>query len=174
MSAAPLLELDRLSAHYVTGRGTRVVRAVDEVSLTLRAGETLGVVGESGSGKTVLARSIMNLLPRRTTVPAGGQILFAGRDIRPLGLRAMRRVWGRELAMVFQDPMTSLNPVVKIGRQITEALRYHLDMSKGDARDTAVNATSWFWRWRWVSSKPSATPEQLGQPSSQSGPNMKW
>jgi peptide/nickel transport system ATP-binding protein len=132
----PLLDVRDLRTWFSTPAGT--VHAVDGVSIDLDRGRTLGIVGESGSGKTVLARSIMNLLPRRTTVPAGGQILFAGRDIRPLGLRAMRRVWGRELAMVFQDPMTSLNPVVKIGRQITESLRYHLDMSKGDARDTAV------------------------------------
>jgi peptide/nickel transport system ATP-binding protein len=134
--AGPLLEVKDLQTWFDTPRG--IVRAVDGVSFRLDQGCTLGVVGESGSGKTVLARSIMNLLPRRAAIPAGGLVSFAGRDIRGLGVRAMRRLWGREMAMVFQDPMTSLNPVVKIGRQLTESLRYHLDMSAGAARATAV------------------------------------
>ena len=131
----PLLEVRDLRTWFGTPAG--VVHAVDGVSFTLDRGRTL-IVGESGSGKTVLARSIMNLLPRRMVIPAGGEVVFDGQDIRGLGVRRMRRLWGRELAMVFQDPMTSLNPVVKIGRQITESLRHHLGMSKGKARDTAV------------------------------------
>jgi peptide/nickel transport system ATP-binding protein len=131
-----LLDVKELRTWFGTPAG--VVHAVDGVSFSLDRGRTLGVVGESGSGKTVLARSIMNLLPRRMVIPAGGEVVFDGQDIRGLGVRPMRRLWGRELAMVFQDPMTSLNPVVKIGRQITESLRHHLGMSKGEARATAV------------------------------------
>ena len=131
-----LLDVRDLRTWFGTPAG--VVHAVDGVSFTLDRSRTLGVVGESGSGKTVLARSIMNLLPRRMVIPAGGEVVFDGQDIRGLGVRPMRRLWGRELAMVFQDPMTSLNPVVKIGRQITESLRHHLGMSKGEARETAV------------------------------------
>ena len=91
MSDRPLLELDRLSTHYVTARGTRVVRAVDEVSLTLRAGETLGIVGESGSGKTTLALSILRLLPPAARI-VGGSIEFQGRDLARLSQREMRGV----------------------------------------------------------------------------------
>ncbi|HEY8547286.1 MAG TPA: ABC transporter ATP-binding protein, partial [Acidimicrobiales bacterium] len=132
----PLLEVEDLRTWFDTPRGT--IRAVDGVSLSLREGRTLGIVGESGSGKTVLARSIMNLLPSRALAPAGGQVRFQGRDIRGLGVRPMRRLWGREMAMVFQDPMTSLNPVVKVGRQITESLRYHQKLGRADARARAV------------------------------------
>jgi peptide/nickel transport system ATP-binding protein len=113
------------------------VRAVDGVDLTLERGRTLGIVGESGSGKTQLARSIMGLLQAKN-VRRTGSILYEGREVIDLPPRAMRQVWGSEMSMVFQDPMTSLNPVVKIGRQITESLRYHLDVDKGQARDTAV------------------------------------
>ena len=132
----PLLDVKDLRTWFDTPAGT--VHAVDGVSFGLDRGRTLGVVGESGSGKTVLARSIMNLLPRRTVIPAGGEVVFAGRNIRGLGVRAMGRLWGRELAMVFQDPMTSLNPVVKVGRQLTESLRHHLHMPAAEARETAV------------------------------------
>ncbi len=132
----PLLEVEDLRTWFDTPRGT--IRAVDGVSLTLAEGRTLGIVGESGSGKTVLARSLMNLLPSRALIPAGGQVRFRGRDIRGLGVRPMRRLWGQEMAMVFQDPMTSLNPVVKVGRQITESLRYHLKLNRRDARAKAV------------------------------------
>jgi peptide/nickel transport system ATP-binding protein len=131
-----LLEVDDLQTWFDTPGG--VVRAVDGVSFRLDRGRTVGVVGESGSGKTVLARSIMNLLPRRVAIPAGGRVRFGGQDIRDLGVRAMRRLWGREMAMVFQDPMTSLNPVVRVGRQLTESLRFHYDMPAGEARATAV------------------------------------
>jgi peptide/nickel transport system ATP-binding protein len=130
-----LLEVKDLRTHFITARGR--VRAVDGVSFTLDRGKTLGIVGESGSGKTVLSRSVMNLLPR-TNVVRDGQILFEGRDISSLDAKAMRKVWGIEIAMVFQDPMTSLNPVVKVGRQITESLRYHLDLDKNEARETAI------------------------------------
>ena len=107
------------------------------MSFTLERGTTLGVVGESGSGKTVLARSIMNLLPSRN-VYRTGSVKFDGRDILNLPDREMRSLWGREMAMVFQDPMTSLNPVMKIGTQITESLERNLGVEKDYARETAV------------------------------------
>ena len=131
-----LLEVDDLRTYFRTPRG--IVRAVDGVSFTLERGKTLGVVGESGSGKTVLSRSIMRLLPKSTTLHPTGTVMFEGRDLLKLDPKPMQDVWGEEIAMVFQDPMTSLNPVVKIGRQITEGLRHHLDMSKADAREAAI------------------------------------
>jgi peptide/nickel transport system ATP-binding protein len=129
-----LLEVVDLHIGFPTDRG--LVRAVDGVSLTLDQGRTLGVVGESGSGKTVLSRAIMGLLPKG--VVRSGQVLFEGRDIGSLTASEMHRVWGAEIAMVFQDPMTSLNPVVRIGRQITEGLRHHLQMDKEQAVETAI------------------------------------
>ena len=133
--ARHLLEVEDLSTQFFTARGT--VKAVDKVSLVLDRGKTLGVVGESGSGKTVLSRSIMGLLPSRN-VEVTGSVLFEGRQIAAAPNRVMQEVWGTEMAMVFQDPMTSLNPVMKIGRQITESLRYHLKMPKGQARENAL------------------------------------
>ena len=132
----PLLEVEDLKTYFDTPRGQ--VHAVDGVSFTLEEGHTLGIVGESGSGKTVLSRSVMNLLPKRTAIPAGGSILFEGRNIRELSPRELRDLWGVEMAMIFQEPMTSLNPVVKIGRQLTEHLRYHLKMGSNDAQATAI------------------------------------
>jgi len=130
----PLLELENVRTHFQTPRG--VVRAVDGVSLTLERGQALGIVGESGSGKTILSRSIMGLLPTRGTIRQGN-IRFEGREIGGLSRKAMRDVWGKEMAMIFQDPMTSLNPLMKIGAQIAEPLRIHLDMPKAVAWTTA-------------------------------------
>jgi peptide/nickel transport system ATP-binding protein len=130
----PLLELEDVRTHFQTPRG--VVRAVDGVSLKLERGKALGIVGESGSGKTILSRSIMGLLPPRGTIRQGS-IRFEGREIGGLSRRAMRDVWGKEMAMIFQDPMTSLNPLMKIGAQIAEPLRIHLDMPKALAWSTA-------------------------------------
>ena len=130
----PLLELEDVRTHFQTPRG--LVHAVDGVSLTLERGKALGIVGESGSGKTILSRSIMGLLPPRGTV-RHGSIRFEGREIGGLSRRAMRDVWGKEMAMIFQDPMTSLNPLMKIGAQIAEPLRIHLDMPKALAWTTA-------------------------------------
>ncbi len=132
-----LLEVIDLKTYFDTPRGT--AKAVDGVTFSLDRGRTLGVVGESGSGKSVLSRSIMNLLPRRAAQLAGGEVLFEGRNLRHLDRDALRRIWGREIAMIFQDPMTSLNPVVKIGRQITESLRHNLDLGKKAARDRAIS-----------------------------------
>ena len=133
---APLLEVEDLRTHFRTPRGR--VRAVDGVSFTLERGRTLGIVGESGSGKTVLSRSIMGLLPR-SNVERSGTIRYEGTDISDYSQAEMRHVWGPEMAMIFQDPMTSLNPVMKIGKQITESLRFHLDMPKDEANELAVS-----------------------------------
>ena len=135
LGASPLLEVTDLVTHFRSPRG--LVRSVDGVSLTLERGRTLGIVGESGSGKSVLSRSIMGLVPRSTSVRSG-QVLFEGRDISGLSDEGYRELWGSEMAMVFQDPMTSLNPVMRVGKQITESLRFHLDMDKADANETAV------------------------------------
>jgi peptide/nickel transport system ATP-binding protein len=131
-----LLEVQDLRTWFRTPRG--IVRAVDGVTFDLERGKTIGIVGESGSGKTVLSRSIMGLLPKSTTFHPTGKVLFDGKDLLTLRQREMRDIWGEEIAMVFQDPMTSLNPVVTIGRQITEGLEHHLDMSRGDAKQAAL------------------------------------
>ena len=131
----PLLEVDDLRTSFTTARGDVV--AVDGVSLQLDAGQTLGIVGESGSGKTVLARSILQLISARNAT-IGGRVRLSGRDLVGLSAKAMRSVWGVEAAIVFQDPMTSLNGTMRVGDQITESLRFHLDMSRNDARTTAI------------------------------------
>ena len=113
------------------------MHAVDGVSFTLDRGRTLGVVGESGSGKTVLSRSVMGLLPTRN-VEREGHVFYEGTDIIGFDQKHMSQVWGAEMAMVFQDPMTSLNPVLKIGSQITESLRHHLGVDRAEANRTAV------------------------------------
>ena len=133
---APLLEVTDVTTGFETTRG--LVRSVDGVSFTLERGRTLGIVGESGSGKTVLSRSIMGLLPRRHVVRTGS-IRFEGEEIGGATPKEMRRYWGARMAMVFQDPMTSLNPVLKIGRQITEAIHTHLDVTKQFANELAVS-----------------------------------
>jgi peptide/nickel transport system ATP-binding protein len=134
--AEPLLVLDDLHTYFRTSRG--LIRAVAGVSFTLDAGQTLGIVGESGCGKTVLSRSIMGLLPNRTTEMPQGRVLFEGRDLRTASRRALQRIWGKEIAVIFQDPMTSLNPVMKVGRQIGEVLRHHLGVSEREAHARAV------------------------------------
>lgn len=132
--AEPLLALEDVRTHFRTERG--MVRAVDGVSLTLKRGRALGIVGESGSGKTVLSRTIMGLLP--STAEVTGSIRYSGEELVGRGRSTMRPYWGREMSMVFQNPMVSLNPVMKIGEQIAEPLRIHLGMSRRDARSTAV------------------------------------
>src|SRR4249919_2815794 len=132
MGIGPLLELENLSTHYVSARGTRVVRAVDEVSLRIHPGETLGIVGESGSGKSTLALSILRLLPPAARV-ASGQMLFEGEDLLQTSDTEMRRVRGKRIAMILQDPMASLNPLFTIGDQVAEPIRVH----EGVGRTTA-------------------------------------
>jgi oligopeptide/dipeptide ABC transporter ATP-binding protein len=131
-----LLEVNDLKTHFFTREG--VVRAVDGVTFALETGKTLGLVGESGCGKSVTALSIMGLIPRPPARIVGGSALFEGRDLTKLKERELEDIRGREIAMIFQDPMTSLNPTLKISMQITEVLRRHLDMSKEEARKRAV------------------------------------
>jgi peptide/nickel transport system ATP-binding protein len=132
--AGPLLEVEDLQTHFPTPRG--VAKVVDGVSFTLERGRTLGIVGESGSGKTILSRSVMNLLPKNAI--RDGSVKLMGREISNVSDRDMRDVWGTEMAMVFQDPMTSLNPVKRVGIQITEGLTYHLGEKGKDAAETAI------------------------------------
>src|ERR1051326_4660193 len=119
MTAAPLLELDNLSTHYVSAQGTRTVRAVDEVSLRLNAGETLGIVGESGSGKSTLALTLMRVLPPAARI-VGGRMLFEGEDLVAKSDAEMRHIRGKRIAMILQDPMVSLNPLFTIGDRSEE------------------------------------------------------
>jgi oligopeptide/dipeptide ABC transporter ATP-binding protein len=133
-----LLEVHGLSTVFVTGEG--VVRAVDDVSFGLRPGERLGVVGESGSGKTVTALSIMRLIDPPAGRILGGQVIYDGRDLLALGEREMEQVRGGEIAMVFQDPLTSLNPVFTVGDQLIETIRLHRPVSRRQAREIALEA----------------------------------
>jgi oligopeptide/dipeptide ABC transporter ATP-binding protein len=135
-AAEPILRVENLHTWFFTDGG--VVRAVDGVSFTLHPGETLGIVGESGSGKSVTAKSIIRLLDEPARI-VEGTISFRGRDMVHLSDEALREIRGAEIAMVFQDPMTSLNPVMKIGKQITEAIHTHLDVTKQFAEELAVS-----------------------------------
>ncbi len=136
MTQPVLMEVKNLVTRFYTQEGT--VYAVNDVSYKLGEGETLGVVGESGSGKSVHVLSIMGLIPSPPGKVERGEVLFRGRDLLKLSQEQMRAVRGAEIAMVFQDPMTSLNPVLTIGTQITEALKLHLGMSNAEARDRAA------------------------------------
>ena len=137
MNPMPLLDVKDLSVRFRTDAG--VVRAVDNVSLSIPEGKTLCVVGESGCGKSVTALSLLRLLPSPPAEITGGEILFEGRDLLKLPEEAMRKVRGNRIAMIFQDPMTSLNPVFTVGWQIEEALRLHRGLGKKEARETAVD-----------------------------------
>jgi len=134
---APLLEVRNLRTFFYTMDG--VVKAVDGISYDLQGGETMGLVGESGCGKSVSALSIMGLIPYPPGRVEEGEAIFEGQDILKLSPEEMRRVRGRKIAMVFQEPMTSLNPVLTIERQLTEALQVHLGMDRQDAVKRAVS-----------------------------------
>jgi peptide/nickel transport system ATP-binding protein len=134
VSAVTLLEIDNLSVEFATEGGA--LRAVADVSLSLGASRALGIVGESGSGKTVLSRAVLQLLPHNARV--SGAVRFDGRELFRLPREALRQLRGREIAVVFQDPMTSLNPVLTVGGQITEALREHLGLGPHEAVARAV------------------------------------
>jgi peptide/nickel transport system ATP-binding protein len=138
-SGLPVLEVKNLTTVFETAEGQAV--AVDDVSFSLRHGETLGIVGESGCGKSVTALSIMRLIHKPGYI-RGGEVLFGGRDLLSLSEKNMRLVRGRDISMVFQEPMTSLNPVFTIGDQLTEALLYHYNRSWTDAYDIAVETLS--------------------------------
>ena len=132
----PLLQIKDLRTSFFTDDG--VVRAVDGVTYDLEEGETLGLVGESGCGKSVSALSILRLIPTPPGKIVGGEVIFEGEDLLKVSEDEIRHVRGNEIAMVFQEPMTSLNPVLTIGRQLTEALELHLDMDQGAALRRAV------------------------------------
>jgi peptide/nickel transport system ATP-binding protein len=129
--APPLLSVEDLRTHFFTVDG--VTRAVDGVTFSVNAGETLGIVGESGCGKSVTALSILRLLPQRIGRIVGGRIVFEGQDLLDLDIGAMRDIRGNRIAMIFQEPMTSLNPVLTIGEQIAEAVRIHQGASPAAA-----------------------------------------
>jgi peptide/nickel transport system ATP-binding protein len=131
---APVLQVRDLVTTFSSDRGT--VNAVRGVSFDLARGRTLGVVGESGSGKSVLSRSIMGLMPSNAT--RSGSVRFEGQEVLNAPPKVMRSYWGQKMAMVFQDPMTALNPVLRIERQITESLHEHVDISKSQARESAL------------------------------------
>ncbi|RRR68439.1 MAG: ABC transporter ATP-binding protein [Candidatus Viridilinea halotolerans] len=133
---APLLEVRNLQTHFHTQDG--IVKAVDGVSFHVNRGETLGIVGESGCGKSVTSLSIMRLIPCPPGHVAGGEILFDGKDLLGLSEEQMRHIRGNRIAMIFQDPMTSLNPVLTVGRQITEALELHMQLSRKAALTRAT------------------------------------
>jgi len=130
-----LLEIHDLATSFATEDG--VVRAVNGLSFSVEAGTTLGIVGESGSGKSVTALSIMRLIPQPPGKIERGRVLLRGEDLLTKSEPEMRKIRGKEIAMIFQDPMTSLNPVLTVGEQIAEATRLHLGLSKKDALDRA-------------------------------------
>ena len=136
VQTAPLLAVDDLKVSFATPQGE--LRAVQGVSLTLERGKTLGIVGESGSGKTVLSRAIMGLLPQGSATQTGS-VRYQGQEILNAPNKELRRLWGTQIAMVFQDPMTSLNPVQRIGHQITETLKLHLKLGRDEAKETALS-----------------------------------
>lgn len=128
----PLMAVNNLHAFLPNHRG--YVRAVDGISFTLERGKTLGLVGESGCGKSMLARAIMGLLPQDTVVGQDATIQFQGQNLLRLPSKQLRRIIGKDMAMIFQDPMTALNPVIKVGQQIAEVLIHHLRVDKQAAR----------------------------------------
>jgi len=130
------LSVRDLRTHFATRDG--IVRAVDGVSFDVEAGETLGIVGESGCGKSVTALSVMQLLPKAAATIISGTVLFEGRDLLQLDERTMRGIRGNRLAMIFQEPMTALNPLLRVGDQIAEALRIHTGVDRREARDSAI------------------------------------
>ncbi|MBL8832881.1 MAG: ABC transporter ATP-binding protein [Rhodospirillales bacterium] len=134
-AGTPLLEVKNLRVEFPTRRGTLV--AVDDISFSIAPGEVLGVVGESGAGKSLTGAAIIGLLEPPGRV-AGGEILLDGRRIDNLPYEKMRRVRGKEIGAIFQDPLTSLNPLYTIGRQLTETIVTHLDMTEAAARDRAI------------------------------------
>jgi peptide/nickel transport system ATP-binding protein len=131
-----LLEIKNLQTHFTSDRG--VVRAVDGVSITVHRGESVGVVGESGCGKSVTSLSIMRLLKDTPGKIVGGTVEFEGKNLVEIPEKGMREIRGNEIAMIFQEPMTSLNPVYKIGRQIEESVMLHLNYNKKQAREHAI------------------------------------
>jgi oligopeptide/dipeptide ABC transporter ATP-binding protein len=136
MASQTILQVDNLQTHFFTAVGT--VRAVDGVSYDLKSGETLGVVGESGCGKSVSALSVLRLVANPPGRIVGGAIRFEGKNLLELSEPEMERIRGNEISMIFQEPMTSLNPLFTIGRQVSEAIALHQGLSRKEAMDRAV------------------------------------
>jgi oligopeptide transport system ATP-binding protein len=136
--ATPILEVKNYQAHFYTRRG--IVKAVNDISFTLNEGETLGIVGESGSGKSVTQLSYLGLLPSPPLRIIGGEVLFKGRNLLAADGEHLRRIRGNQITMIFQEPMTSLNPYMKIGHQLCEPLILHKGMNKHDAVKEAIAA----------------------------------
>ncbi len=132
-----LLDVQGLTTAFMTGRGE--ITAIEEVSFSLKEGEILGIVGESGSGKSVTALTIMGLLPRPPARIAAGKVMFQGQDLTKLSAREMQRIRGPGIAMIFQEPMTSLNPVFSIGDQIMETIRAHENLPAAALRKRAID-----------------------------------
>ena len=131
-----ILEVKNLQAHFRTDAG--IVKAVDGVSFDLYKGEMLAIVGESGSGKSVTNLAIINLIPNPPGKIVGGEVIFNGQDILKMDKKAIRQIRGNKISMIFQDPMTSLNPFLKISTQMIETIRLHQGLSKKDARERAI------------------------------------
>ena len=131
-----ILNVENLETAFYTDEG--IVRAVDNVSFHLDEGETLAIVGESGCGKTVTSLSVLRLIPFPPGKITGGHIYYKGRDLLELKEKEMRSIRGNEISMIFQEPMTSLNPVFTVGRQIMESLVFHQNMGKNDARRRSI------------------------------------
>ncbi len=136
MRNSRLLEIQNLITYFYTLEGT--VKAVDDVSFSISKGEIVGLVGESGCGKSVTALSILRLIPNPPGKIVGGRIIFQGKNLCELEIQEMRKIRGNEISMIFQEPMTSLNPVFTIGSQITEAIRLHQKLSKKEALHKAI------------------------------------
>ena len=134
--AGNILEVNGLRTYFFTDNGT--IKAVDDLSFHLKKGSTLGIVGESGSGKSVTSLSIMGLFKGTTGRVVEGEILFEGKDLTKLSEKERREIRGKDISMIFQEPMTSLNPVMKIGKQLTEAIELHQHVSKEEAKEIAV------------------------------------
>jgi oligopeptide/dipeptide ABC transporter ATP-binding protein len=137
-AAPPLLVVEDLRTHFFTRRG--VTRAVDGVSFTLHAGETLALVGESGSGKSVTCLSLVRLVPEPAGRIVGGRVMFAGEDLLQKSPGEMRRVRGKQIAMVLQDPLTSLNPALTIGTQVSEVVRLHQGLRGASLRERVLDS----------------------------------
>ena len=136
--SASILSVRDLKVSFRTDAG--LVRAVNGVSFDVKSGETLAIVGESGSGKSVTSLALMQLLPQRIAEVERGTAIFGGKDLLQLSETQMRRVRGNDIAMIFQEPMTSLDPVMTVGRQIAEAIMVHQGLSRREARDAAIEA----------------------------------
>ena len=134
--AERLLDVKGLKTHFFTDEG--VVRAVDGIDFYINKGETLGVVGESGCGKSVTALSIMRLIPQPPGRITEGSITYNGKNLLDLSPSEMRKIRGKEISMIFQEPMTSLNPVFTVGEQIAEAIRLHEHLGRRDAMDKKI------------------------------------